>query len=137
MVLGRKDYQPRYEAIWYGWAEGAKRLYPLKDDRTQTDVWEFNRPKKNPLHPTQKSIDVISKPIVFSSEPGDIVLDVCGGSGTTLIAADKLNRAGYLQELDPKFVDVAVRRYIESRGADSDVFLLRGGVTTAYKDLGM
>jgi DNA modification methylase len=138
MVLGRKDWQPRYEAIWYGWVEGTQRIYPLKDERTQTDVWEFNRPKKSPLHPTQKPVDVISKPIVFSSRPGDIVLDVCGGSGTTLIAADKLQRIGYLQELDPKFVDVIVARYIESHGGDdSGVFLERDGVKTAYKDLGI
>lgn len=135
LVLGRKDYQPRYEAIWYGWQEGTTRLYPLKEDRTQTDVWLFDRPKRSPLHPTQKPLDLISKPITLSSRPGDIVLDLFGGSGSVLIGADQLGRTAYLQELDEKFVDVIVKRYIEHKGGSDDVYLIRNGEKVAWKDI--
>ncbi|WP_407312079.1 site-specific DNA-methyltransferase [Desulfosporosinus sp. SB140] len=135
LVLGRKDYQPRYEAIWYGWPEGTTRLYPLKEDRTQTDVWLFDRPKRSPLHPTQKPLDLISKPITLSSRSGDIVLDLFGGSGSTLIAADQLGRTAYLHELDEKFVDVIVKRYIEHKGGSDDVYLIRNGEKTAWENV--
>lgn len=135
LVLGRKDFQPRYEAIWYGWPEGTQRLNPLKEDRTQTDVWEFNRPKRSPLHPTQKPLDLISKPITLSSRPGDIVLDLFGGSGSTLIAADQLGRTAHLQELDEKFVDVIVKRYIEHKGRSDDVYLIRDGEKVAWDNI--
>jgi DNA modification methylase len=125
LVMGRKDWQPRYEGIFYGWRNDAPRLYPLKDKRNETDVWEFDRPKKNPLHPTQKPIDVIGKPINFCSRKGDIVLDLFSGSASTLVAADQLGRIAYLQELDEKYVDVGVRRYIEHKGTGDGVFLLR------------
>ncbi len=135
LVLGRKDFQPRYEAIWYGWQEGSQRLYPLKEDRTQTDVWEFDRPKRSPLHPTQKPLDLISKPITLSSRPGDIVLDFFGGSGSTLIAADQLGRTTYLQELDEKFVDVIVKRYIEHKSNSDEVFLIRDSEKVAWDNI--
>lgn len=135
LVLGRKDYQPRYEAIYYGWNESGARLYPLKEDRTQTDVWEFDRPKRSPLHPTQKSLELISKPITISSREGDIVLDLFGGSGSVAIAADQLGRTAYLQELDEKFVDVIVRRYIEHKGGSDDVYLIRNGEKSAWDNI--
>jgi DNA modification methylase len=135
LVLGRKDFHPRYEALWYGWPEGTTRLYPLKEDRTQTDVWLFDRPKRSPLHPTQKSLELISKPISLSSRPGDIVLDLFGGSGSTLISADQLGRTAYLQELDEKFVDVILNRYIDHKGGSDDVYLIRNGEKVAWKDI--
>jgi DNA modification methylase len=135
LVLGRKDFQPRYESIWYGWPEGTSRLYPLKEDRTQTDVWEFDRPKKSPLHPTQKPLEVIGKAISLCSRDKDIVLDLFSGSASTLIASDQLGRVAYLQELDEKFVDVGVRRYIEYKGTDINVYLLRNGEKMAYKQI--
>lgn len=135
LVLGRKDFQPRYEALFYGWNESGPRLYPLKEDRTQTDVWEFDRPKRSPLHPTQKSLELIAKPITLSSREGDIVLDLFGGSGSTLIAADQLGRIAYLQELDEKFVDVIVKRYIEHSGGSDDVYLIRNGEKTAWENV--
>jgi DNA modification methylase len=134
MVLGRKDFQPRYESIWYGWQEGTPRLYPLKEDRTQTDVWEFDKPKRNPLHPTQKPLSVISKAIKLSSRANDIVLDMFGGSASTLIAADQLGRVAYLQELDERYADVGARRYVEYKGSADGVFLLREGEKIAYAD---
>lgn len=135
LVLGRKDFQPRYEALFYGWNESGPRLYPLKEDRTQTDVWEFDRPKRSPLHPTQKSLELIAKPITLSSREGDIVLDLFGGSGPTLISADQLGRTAYLQELDEKFVDVIVKRYIELSGGSDDVYLIRGGEKIAWENV--
>lgn len=134
MVLGRKDFQPRYESIWYGWQEGTPRLYPLKEDRTQTDVWEFDRPKRSPLHPTQKPLELIGKAIKLCSRDKDIVLDLFGGSASTMIAADQLGRVAYLQELDEKFVDVGIRRFIEYKGSASDVYLLRDGKKIPYDD---
>jgi len=135
LVLGRKDWQPRYEAIFYGWNEGGPRLYPLKEDRTQTDVWEFDRPKRSPLHPTQKSLELIAKPITFSSREGDIVLDLFGGSGSTMISADQLGRTAYVQELDEKFVDVILKRYIEYKGGSDDVYLIRNCETIAWENV--
>ena len=137
LVLGRKDWQPRYEGIYYGWHGGAPRLYPLKENRKETDVWEFDRPKRSPLHPTQKPLDVLGKAIHFSSRAGDIVLDLFGGSASTLIAADQMARTAYLQELDPIYVDVGVRRYIEQKGSDRDVFLSRGDEKISFAKVGM
>jgi DNA modification methylase len=134
LVMGRKDWQPRYEGIFYGWRGDAPRLYPLKEDRTQTDVWEFDRPKKSPLHPTQKPMDVISKPISFCSKPGDIVLDLFGGSGTTLIASEQLDRSCYLNELDEKYCDVIIRRFTQMKGSDG-IYALRDGQKIGWEEL--
>ena len=132
LVLGRKDWQPRYEGIYYGWHSGAPRLYPLKENRKETDVWEFDRPKRSPLHPTQKPLDVLGKAIHYSSRVEDIVLDLFGGSASTLIAADQMGRTAYLQEMDPKYVDVGVTRFIGLKGSAHDVFLLRGQEKLPY-----
>lgn len=137
LVLGRKDWQPRYEGIFYGWRGDAPRLYPLKETRTETDVWEFDRPKKSPLHPTQKPIEVMAKAVHYCSREGDIILDLFSGSASTLIAAEQLGRVAYLQELDEKYVDVGVRRYIEHKGSDDSVFLLRDGERIPFKESGM
>ncbi len=139
LVLGRKDWQPRYEGMFYGWRGDAPRLYPLKEDRTQTDVWEFDRPKKNPLHPTQKSLELIGKPIHFSSREGDIVLDLFSGSASTLIAADQLKRTCYTMELDEKFVDVGVKRYyqysLEHKNSDDGIYLIRDGQKVKHNEV--
>ena len=132
LVLGRKDWQPRYEGMFYGWRGDAPRLYPLKETRTETDVWEFNRPKKSPLHPTQKPLDVLGKAIKFCSRKNDIVLDLFSGSASTLIAAEQLNRICYTMELDERFVDVGVKRYVEYTHNESNVFLLRGNEKIPY-----
>jgi DNA modification methylase len=137
LVLGRKDWQPRYEGIFYGWHNGAPRLYPMKDIRTETDVWEFDRPKKNPLHPTQKPLDVVGKPIQFCSRENDIVLDLFSGSASTLIAAEQINRTAYMQELDEKYVDVGVMRYIRHKGTSDDIYLLRGDKKIPFSETGM
>lgn len=123
LVLSRKDYHTQHEPIWYGWLEGT-RLCPLSD-RKQSDVWEIPRPKVSPEHPTMKPISLVARAILNSSHKGDLVLDPFGGSGSTLIAAEQTERVCHMLELDPKYCDVIVKRYIENTGSDAGVFLLR------------
>lgn len=108
-TLGRADYQRQYEPILYGWPEGAQRHWC--GDRDQGDVWNIRKPQKNELHPTMKPVELVERAIRNSSRPGNVVLDPFGGSGTTLIAAEKSGRLARLIELDPKYVDVIVRRW--------------------------
>lgn len=113
-TLGRADYQRQYEPILYGWPEGAQRHWC--GDRDQGDVWNIKKPQKNDLHPTMKPVDLVERAIRNSSRPGNVVLDPFGGSGTTLIAAEKSGRQARLIELDPKYVDVIVRRWQDWTG---------------------
>ena len=113
-TLGRSDYQRQYEPILYGWPEGATRYWC--GDRDQGDVWHFNKPRVNDLHPTMKPVELVERAIRNSSRPGDVVLDPFGGSGTTLIAAEKNGRTALLMELDPKYCDVIVRRWQDYTG---------------------
>ena len=108
-TLGHADYQRQYEPILYGWPEEAKRHWC--GDRDQGDVWHINRQQRNDLHPTMKPVELVERCIRNSSRPGDVVLDGFGGSGTTLIAAHKSGRRARVMELDPKYVDVIVRRW--------------------------
>jgi DNA modification methylase len=108
-TLGRADYQRQYEPILYGWPEGAQRHWC--GDRDQGDVWQIKKPQRNDLHPTMKPVELVERCLRNSSRPGDLVLDSFGGSGTTLIAAHKSGRRARLLELDPKYVDVIVRRW--------------------------
>jgi len=113
-TLGRSDYQRQYEPILYGWPEGVKRHWC--GDRDQGDVWNIERPHKNDLHPTMKPVVLVERAIRNSSRKGDLVFDPFGGSGTTLIAAEKTGRHASLIELDPKYVDVIVRRWQDFTG---------------------
>ncbi|GAA4331909.1 DNA modification methylase [Variovorax defluvii] len=113
-TLGRADYQRQYEPILYGWPDGAQRHWC--GDRDQGDVWNIKKPQKNDLHPTMKPVELVERAIRNSSRPGNVVLDPFGGSGTTLIAAEKSGRQGRLIELDPKYVDVIVRRWQDWTG---------------------
>ena len=113
-TLGRADYQRQYEPILYGWPEGAQRHWC--GDRDQGDVWNIKKPQKNDLHPTMKPVELVERAIRNSSRPGNMVLDPFGGSGTTLIAAEKSGRIARLIELDPKYVDVIVRRWEDFTG---------------------
>jgi DNA modification methylase len=131
LVLSRKDYHTQYEPIWYGWLEGEKRLCPLQD-RQQSDVWNIPRPKKSEEHPTMKPIALGAKAVNNSSHEGDVVLDLFGGSGTTMLACEQTNRKNYSMELDPKYCDVIVKRYIEFNKTDENVYLLRGSERVHY-----
>ena len=115
LVLSRKDYHTKYEPIWYGWKDGEARLCPLKD-RKQSDVWDFDRPKRSDEHPTMKPVPLVMKAITNSSKPSDIVLDLFGGSGTTLIAAEETGRKCYMMELDPHYCDVIIDRWEQFTG---------------------
>jgi DNA modification methylase len=114
LVLSRKDYHTQYEPVWYGWL-GDKRLYPL-EDRKQSDLWVIPRPKKSDEHPTMKPIELCARAIRNSSAINDIVIDFFGGSGSTLIAADQLNRICYMMELDPKYCQVIINRWEKLTG---------------------
>lgn len=134
LVLSRKDYHTQYEPIWYGWLEGSSRLHPL-EDRKQSDVWEIPRPKRSDEHPTMKPVELVAKAILNSSSEGDLVLDLFGGSGTTILAAEQTKRVVCSMELDPKYVDVILTRFIKSTGDDAGVFLVRNGETIPYKEV--
>jgi len=120
LVLSRKDYHTKYEPIWYGWKDGASRLMPL-EDRKQSDVWDIDRPTKSELHPTTKPIALLETAINNSSKPANIVLDLFGGSGSTMIASEKIGRHARLMELDPKYCDVIVKRWEDFTGEKAEL----------------
>jgi site-specific DNA-methyltransferase (adenine-specific) len=109
LVLGRHDYHWLHEPILYGWKDGAAHKW--YSDRKQTTVLEFDRPKKSDLHPTTKPVEMLIYLIKNSSKKGDIVTDLFGGSGSTLIAAEQTGRKAYLMELDEKYCDVIRKRW--------------------------
>jgi DNA modification methylase len=108
-TLGRSDYQRQYEPLLYGWRQGAERHWC--GARDQGDVWSFDKPRLNDLHPTMKPVELIERAITNSSRRADTVLDPFSGSGSTVIACEKTGRQGRLIELDPLYVDVSVRRW--------------------------
>ena len=108
-TLGRADYQRQYEPIWYGWREGSPHHWC--GDRNQGDVWSLARPSESVLHPTMKPLELVEKAITNSSLPGDTVLDLFLGSGTTLIACERTGRICRGVELDPRYADVIVARW--------------------------
>lgn len=114
LVMGRQDYQWKHEPCLYGWKSGAGHLWSA--DRKQTTILEFDRPSSNDVHPTMKPLALFEYQMLNNTKGGDIVLDSFGGSGTTLIAAEKNGRIGYAMELDPKYTDVIVKRWQEYTG---------------------
>lgn len=125
MVMGRCDYHWQHEPILYGWKPtGSHKWYA---DRKQTTVWNYDRPSRNAEHPTMKPVGLVAYPIKNSSMSNCLVLDPFGGSGSTLIACEQTNRVCLTMELDPKYCDVIVKRYIENVGTDKGIFLLRDG----------
>lgn len=109
MVLGRQDYQWKHEPCLYGWKDGASHNW--YSDRCQTTILEFNKPAKNGEHPTMKPVELFAYQIQNSTKKGNIVLDLFGGSGTTIIACEQTGRIGYIMELDPRYCDVIIKRY--------------------------
>lgn len=128
LVLGRQDYHWRHEPMLYGWKEGAAHFFI--DDRSQDTIWEYNKPRKNEEHPTMKPLELVGKAISNSSRRHESVLDLFGGSGSTMIAADQLDRKSFIMELDEKFVDVIVKRYIKHKESNEDCYLIRNGERT-------
>lgn len=117
MVMGRQDYHWKHEPILYGWKEGASHLW--NSDRTQVTVLDFQRPSRNAEHPTMKPIEIIAYLIGNNSKGEDIILDTFLGGGSTLIASEKTGRICYGMELDPKYVDVIVQRYVDFTGNEN------------------
>jgi DNA modification methylase len=113
-TMGRADYQRQYEPILYGWKQGIDHFWC--GARDQGDVWFVKKPIKNDLHPTMKPVELVERAVSNSSKSRDIVLDCFGGSGTTLIACEKLGRQARMIELDPKYCDVIVKRWEEFTG---------------------
>lgn len=132
LVLGRSPYQWQHEPCLYGWKKKGKHQW--FSDRKQTTIWEYDRPKSSKDHPTMKPIQLIAYPIQNSSMRGTIVLDPFLGSGSTLIAADQTGRVCYGIELDEKFVDVIVKRYIEVTG-DTEVTVQRNNEVLTYNQV--
>lgn len=133
LVLGRSPYQWQHEPILFGWKQKGKHNW--YSDRKQTTIWEFDRPTKSVLHPTMKPVELCAYPIQNSSMSNCIILDPFGGSGSTLIASEQTNRICYTIELEEKFVDVIVKRYIAYKEDDQDVFLIRDGNKKKFEDI--
>ena len=114
LVMGRQDYHWKHEPCLYGWKDGASHLWAT--DRKQTTILEFDRPSRSTLHPTMKPVDLIEYQVLNNTKGQDVVLDLFGGGGSTLIACEKTGRHARLMELDPKYVDVIVRRWQEFTG---------------------
>lgn len=126
LVMGRQDYQWRHEPCLYGWKEGASHLWA--SDRKQTTVLEFDKPKKNDIHPTMKPVLLFDYQIKNNTKGGDIVLDLFAGSGTTIVAAEQDGRRGFCMEYDPRYVDAIIGRY-EALTGDTAELIHRDGET--------
>lgn len=133
LVLGRSPYQWIHEPVLFGWKKSGKHAWYA--GRKETTVWEYDKPKKNADHPTMKPIALLAYPIMNSSMTGTIVLDPFGGSGSTLIACEQSDRTCYTVELDEKFCDVIVKRYIEQVGSPDGVTVQRDGVTFRFDEV--
>ena len=133
LVLGRSPYQWQHEPVLYGWKKNGKhQWYP---DRKQTTIWEFEKPRKNADHPTMKPIPLLAYPITNSSMSNTLILDPFGGSGSTLIACEQTDRSCCTIELDEKYCDVIVKRYVELKGSAEDVSVERDGKMLRYADV--
>lgn len=120
LVLSRKDYHTQFEPMWYGWRGDTARLVKVVD-RKQSDVWFIDRPKKSEDHPTQKPLELVERSLRNSSKPGAIVLDLFAGSGTTLIACERLGRVCRTMDNDPKYVAVGLERWSVATGQSPEL----------------
>lgn len=133
LVLGRSPYQWQHEPVLFGWKKKGKHQWYT--GRKESTIWEFDKPKKNGDHPTMKPIPLLAYPIMNSSMSNCIVLDPFGGSGSTLIACEQTDRIARTIELDEKFCDVIIKRYIEQVGTADGVSVTRDGVTLKYSEM--
>ena len=134
LVLGRSDYQWQHEPVLYGFLPG-KHYWSKAAGRSQTTIWNFDKPKKNKNHPTSKPLDLLAYPMGNSSRENAIIIDTFGGSGSTLMTCEKTNRICYTMELDEKYASVILRRYVEDTDDAENVFVIRNGEKFAYSDL--
>lgn len=133
LVLGRSPYQWQHEPVLYGWKKKGKHQWYT--GRKESTIWEFDKPKKNGDHPTMKPIPLLAYPIMNSSMSNAVVLDPFGGSGSTLIACEQTDRICRTIELDEKFCDVIVRRFIEQVGSEENVSVLRDGKEYKFSEV--
>lgn len=133
LVLGRSPYQWQHEPVLFGWKKKGKHQWYT--GRKESTIWEFDKPKKNGYHPTMKPLPLLAYPIMNSSLTNCIVLDPFGGSGSTLIACEQTKRICFMAELDEKFCDVIVKRYIEQVGSSEQVSVIRDGLTYHYDEI--
>ena len=133
LVLGRSPYQWQHEPVLYGWKKNGKHQWYT--GRKETTIWEFDKPKKNGDHPTMKPIALLAYPIMNSSMSNTLILDPFGGSGSTLIACEQSDRSCCTIELDEKFCDVIVKRYIEQVGTSENVSVVRDGLTYTFAEV--
>ena len=133
LVLGRSDYQWQHEPVLYGFMQNGK--HPWYSDRKQTTIWNFDKPKKNSNHPTSKPLDLLAYPIKNSTQANAIVIDTFGGSGSTLMACEQMNRICYTMELDEKYASVILRRYVEDTNDSENVYVIRNGEKIPYSSL--
>ena len=129
-TLGRSDYQWCHEPCLYGWKKSGKHNW--FGDRKQSTIWNFDKPSRSEKHPTMKPVPLLAVPMKNSTQTNGVVLDPFGGSGSTLICAEQLGREAFLIELDEKFVDVIIHRYIEAVGSADGVFVERGSKSIPY-----
>lgn len=132
-TMGRQDYQWQHEPILYGWKPGAGHYFV--DDRSLSTVWFYDKPKHNDLHPTMKPLELVGQGINNGSLLGQLVLDLFGGSGSTLIACEQAGRINYSMELDEKYADVIVKRFIKYKDSTDDCYLIRNGVQIPLSEI--
>ena len=135
MVISRQDYHWMHEPCLYGWKEGAGHLWA--SDRKQTTILEFDKPTANRLHPTMKPVELFEYQILNNTKGEDIVLDTFGGSGTTIIACEKSNRVARAMELDPKYCDIIVGRWVNfmvENNREDSIKLTRNGEEIDYRE---
>ena len=135
LVLGRSDYQWQHEPVLYGFLQNGKHYWSKNAGRSQTTIWNFDKPKKNKNHPTSKPLDLLAYPIGNSSRENSIVVDTFGGSGSTLMACERTNRICHTMELDEKYASVILRRAVENGIPPEDIFVERNGAKMMYSDL--
>lgn len=133
LVLGRSDYQWQHEPVLYGFMQNGKHKW--YSDRKQTTIWNFDKPKRNANHPTSKPLDLLSYPIGNSTQENGVVIDTFGGSGSTMMACEQMNRICYMMELDEKYASVILRRYVENTNNAEGVFVERNGRKIPYAEL--
>lgn len=135
LVLGRSDYQWQHEPVLYGFLQNGKHYWSKNAGRSQTTIWNFDKPKKNKNHPTSKPLDLLAYPIGNSSQENAIVIDTFGGSGSTLMTCEQTNRICHTMELDEKYASVILRRYVEDTDDADNVYVIRNGEKLMYRDL--
>lgn len=133
LVLGRSDYQWQHEPVLYGFLQNGKHKW--FSDRKQTTIWNFDKPKRNANHPTSKPLDLLGYPIGNSSQENAVVIDTFGGSGSTMMACQQMNRICHMMELDEKYASVILRRAVENGIAPENIFVERNGEKLMYSDI--